>query len=276
MKAKKIYGIYLIQHQLDGRAYVGQGDIYTRWENHIKLLNSKKHHSLKLQNYFNKNGTKNLYFHILMECSEEEMDFWEKWWIKSLDTYKNGFNMTEGGKDPPHKKVEPFKLKNIETGEELSFTTQRSAARQLNLFDTAVSALVSGKANYSGAWYNPNGKWKPKYHTVISPEGQKYTFSNVVDFAKKQNMLAVGFYSLVRKRIDYNHGWHREDSNPNRRREALNKHKVFNKYKLISPSGQVFEGQNVNGFAREHDIPMWIAHELVNNKRDSYKGWTKA
>jgi len=44
-----------------------------------------------------KYGIENFKFEIIEECSDEEVDTREIYWIDYYDTFKNGYNLTRGG-----------------------------------------------------------------------------------------------------------------------------------------------------------------------------------
>ena len=95
-------GIYLIMNQVNGKGYVGQAvNIEERWKQHKYRLNGQYHGNKHLQNAWNKYGKDNFVFIILEKCAKSVLDQVEIFWIKFLDTYKNGYNNTEGGDKNP-------------------------------------------------------------------------------------------------------------------------------------------------------------------------------
>lgn len=49
---------------------------------------------------FKKYNLENFTFEILEECSTNELNDREKYWIQFYDTYRNGYNQTIGGNSP--------------------------------------------------------------------------------------------------------------------------------------------------------------------------------
>jgi len=106
----KISGIYKIQSIVKpDRIYIGSAiDITVRWKNHLKLLRRNKHHSVKLQNHYNKYGEFDLQFLILLGCEKEDLVKIEQYF---LDSYKHYFNICSkaysslGIKHPNRKKL---------------------------------------------------------------------------------------------------------------------------------------------------------------------------
>ena len=94
---KKVYGIiYLLIDGTNDFEYVGQTtrSLEVRFKQHAK---SKKH--TYISNAIQAHGEDMFVKAILKVCySKEELDFWEKHFIKYRDTkYPNGYNLTDGG-----------------------------------------------------------------------------------------------------------------------------------------------------------------------------------
>lgn len=101
-----ISGIYQIKNKINGKSYIGQSkDIYHRWNKHKEVINPNSHSSMKsypLYQAFIKYGINNFDFIILEECSIDELNEREIYWIEKLNTYINepnsqGYNLTRGG-----------------------------------------------------------------------------------------------------------------------------------------------------------------------------------
>lgn len=88
-------GIYKITNKITKKSYIGQSvDIKKRWEQHLKNIGSNKN---PMYIDFKKYGTENFLFEIIEECSEEELNEKEMYWIKYFNTYNVGYNLTIGG-----------------------------------------------------------------------------------------------------------------------------------------------------------------------------------
>lgn len=95
-------GIYKIVCLGNNKIYIGKSvDIESRFKKHLSDLRLNKHHSIYLQNSYNKYGENSLVFDIVEECddniSQEELSLKEIKYIEEFNSFKDGFNETIGG-----------------------------------------------------------------------------------------------------------------------------------------------------------------------------------
>lgn len=88
--------IYVITNDVNGKQYVGQTvrTIEYRFKKHLRDSQTSDY---PLYRAMNKYGIEHFSVKQLEECSVEELDDKEIFWIKELDTYYNGYNATLGG-----------------------------------------------------------------------------------------------------------------------------------------------------------------------------------
>jgi len=97
-------GIYKIVNNKTNKIYVGSSkNIEVRIQGHLSNLKNKKHHSVKLQNSYNKHGPKCFTYEVLEECEIEDLFAREQVWIDSLDSYHSGYNASESSIYPTNK-----------------------------------------------------------------------------------------------------------------------------------------------------------------------------
>ena len=99
-------GIYKIENLINGKKYIGQSvNILERWGDH-KRINERPLEKVKqtypLYRAFKKYGLENFSFEVIEECSKEELDSRERYWIANYHTYIKdpqgpGYNLTLGG-----------------------------------------------------------------------------------------------------------------------------------------------------------------------------------
>ena len=100
-KKRKICGIYYIENLDTGRKYVGQSvDIMRRWHDHKKNLRKNSHKNIYLQRAWNEYGEEGFVHRIIEECTIENLNEREIYWIAHLDANVcyGGYNLEFGGK----------------------------------------------------------------------------------------------------------------------------------------------------------------------------------
>ena len=93
-------GIYKITNLITNMSYIGQStNIQKRWkdEKHRAFIEDDNSYNYPLSKAFRKYGIENFTFEILEECSQEQLNEREKYWIKEFNTFYNGYNQTLGG-----------------------------------------------------------------------------------------------------------------------------------------------------------------------------------
>ena len=96
-KAK--YYIYLITNVETGKQYVGQTTSpKVRKSTHFSEMKRGIHPNEQLQQTYDKHGRKSFVFNVIDECETlEDVLELEKFYVAKYDTFKNGYNMTQGG-----------------------------------------------------------------------------------------------------------------------------------------------------------------------------------
>lgn len=92
-------GIYKIENADSGTMYIGQSvNIEARIKKHIRNLSNGCHENDYLQRSYDKYGKDKFIFEIVKECSREELNSQEIYFINSCNTlFPNGYNLKTGG-----------------------------------------------------------------------------------------------------------------------------------------------------------------------------------
>ena len=98
---KEVSGIYIVTNDLNKNNYIGQStNIKKRFYSHhlsdYKNKNSSCYNT-KFYKALRKYGINNFSVIILEECEKQMLNEREKYYIKKYDSYKHGYNSTEGG-----------------------------------------------------------------------------------------------------------------------------------------------------------------------------------
>lgn len=90
-------GIYKITNKINGKFYIGQSnDIKRRWNEHCSPTRYKTS-SIPLEWAIYKYGKDNFYLEVLQECTCEELNTLETYWIQKTHAVELGYNCTIGG-----------------------------------------------------------------------------------------------------------------------------------------------------------------------------------
>ena len=91
--------IYLITNNINNKKYVGKTlvSLKERFETHKRDSRKEDIKGRPLYSAFNKYGFENFSITLIEECSIDNLDEREIFWIKEYNTYNNGYNATLGG-----------------------------------------------------------------------------------------------------------------------------------------------------------------------------------
>lgn len=94
--------IYRIVCTVNGKVYVGQSiHPKKRKREHFEALRRGDHPNIHLQNAYNKHGESRFYFEVIeKDILSEAIDEREVCWISYYNSFKNGYNRSEGGDKP--------------------------------------------------------------------------------------------------------------------------------------------------------------------------------
>jgi group I intron endonuclease len=118
----KLSGIYQIQSQIKPeRIYIGSAvNLRTRKNGHFCMLRKNEHHSIVLQNHFNKYGINDLIYSILEICEIENLLVREQYFIDELHPYFNVRKIAESNYGVRRSKETIEKLAALHRGKKLS------------------------------------------------------------------------------------------------------------------------------------------------------------
>jgi len=87
--------IYKITNDINDKVYIGMTtrDVTIRWKEHLRRS------SQLIDSTIQELGKEHFSIETIEECSDEEVDDREIYWINFYDSFKNGYNVTLGGRD---------------------------------------------------------------------------------------------------------------------------------------------------------------------------------
>lgn len=125
-------GIYMYENKINHKKYIGQSlNIERRRKEHLKQPSLYS----KFDQYLKKLGEEAFNFTILEECTVEELDDKEKYWIEYYNTIEEGYNLVLGGQtykgeSNPYSKLTEKEVKEIiKLLEEMELTNKQIAQK---------------------------------------------------------------------------------------------------------------------------------------------------
>lgn len=179
-------GIYKITNQINGKVYIGQAiDIQKRWERHKSVYNKPNSHEYDYHIYrgFRTYGLDNFKFEVIEECTESELNEREIYWISYYNSYRDGYNETEGGNYARHPmKITPDMLDEIDELLKSNINIQQIADK------FGVSYEMIQGINTGRHWHRDNIKYPiGNYIIGLKNSGFKKDGLNVIKTQKRVN-----------------------------------------------------------------------------------------
>lgn len=204
----KCSGIYAIQNTITGKYYIGQSvNIASRLYMHINMLRHDEHYNNHLQRAWNKSGETAFSFHVLEMCDESEMDVREIYYISLYNSYKRGYNQTEGGggmRGYTMSESSREKMKTnhydcvgannprakavflLNTGER--FDCIADAAKKYGVARADISKNAKGKSKSAGARNGERFVWAYEKDYVVLSDEQKERLLYIANNCKRGEM----------------------------------------------------------------------------------------
>lgn len=199
-------GIYKYENNLNGKIYIGlSSNIQQRYSQHLTAARSNlpNEELMKIDLAIRKYGIDNFSFEIIEECSEEQLDEREIYWISYYDSYHNGYNNTIGGRSlrgENHPRAILTEQDVWEIREQYGKKIKRSIAFRPYL-ERGIKERTLIKVWYGETWVNihndvyskENKEWHKNQHSVsnnqkkLSSQDRKIKKEEVQLFLKDYN-----------------------------------------------------------------------------------------
>lgn len=227
-------GIYGAVCEITGKVYEGSSiDCVKRIDQHIKRLRKGTHSSPAFQAAFNFYGEECFTWYFLETVANEDclLLVEQSWFDLTLPfaRLKRGFNINESAMRPPS-----FK------GKKRVKRTQEEKDRRAILLRGTEQPLK-----------------------ICDPQGKIHEFiSSMADFAKINNLTAVGVQNLFCGKIKNHKGWTLPGYEEN-----IKYHTIKNK------SGEIFNFTSYKTFAEEHNLNVFSLSEVVRGLLLYHRGF---
>lgn len=185
-------GIYKVTNLINQKKYIGQStDIERRFKEHhtdpFELTNSARKYIFYCA--IRKYGIENFSFEVLEECTAEELDEKEKYWIKYYNTYigwKNcqGYNMTIGGQG----------LRKINPKEVIVLWEKGYSVEEIiDILDSSYTTIIKYLHQNNLAYIKINDR-----KTLIAPCHSVLQYSLSGDFIQYYNSVSDAVKNLIK------------------------------------------------------------------------------
>ena len=173
--------IYKITNQLNNKCYIGQTTDYKRRFQEHKNLGYGVEENKLLYYAIKKYGIENFSFEVI-EDKTSKYNEREKYWIQYYDSFENGYNMTEGGEEPPlniginnpfatHTEEEIEKIKQLLRDTKIQY---KDIATMFNYDSSTIERI-----NYGKLWRNDSEAYPIRKES--SREYQKERALNIIN-----------------------------------------------------------------------------------------------
>lgn len=167
--------IYKITNKINQKKYIGKtNDPERRKREHFSKTNLKNEPNKILYKAMEKYGRENFIFDIIEECSEEKWEDREKYWISHFNSLiPNGYNMIDGGSEPPHylgeksavAKLKDFEVKEIQQlllNNNFNKLSNKEIAERYNISTDQIERINLGKRGFNDKLKYPLRKYSKK------------------------------------------------------------------------------------------------------------------
>lgn len=190
--------IYKITNSINGKIYVGQTfrDVQERFKEHLRMGRKDKVGYKSLLYYAIKKYGKDAFsVDTLEECPDELLNDREAYWIKTLDTQKQGYNISLAVQ-----KGSKYRISDIATLWEEGYCAKEIAktvgiSKQIVL-DRLHDCGITSKDIMSRG--NTKGNIKRRKIVRVSADGTTKIYNSVTEASRENNILTSGICAVCR------------------------------------------------------------------------------
>lgn len=204
-KGDKMVGIYKITNNINGKTYVGQSNnIERRFAQHKSPNEQERAQSKPLYKAFKKYGIEHFSFEVIEECSIEELDNREIYWIKELNSLvsQNGYNISEGdggasGENHPKHKLTKDDVIDIRT----RYNNRERCKEVEKLYSDRI-----GHSGFSKIWKGET--WKDVMPEVYTVENKEFHKHNTAQIGSENGRALLNEEDVIAIRLRKKNGEH--------------------------------------------------------------------
>ena len=217
-------GIYKITNLINGKVYIGQSiNVYRRMKAHLWELD-RNGNNMILHKAFKKYGIENFSYELICECSAEELNEKEIYFIEKYDSYNNGYNATKGGGqnlgyNPTEETRQKLRENNLGGKSHFArktmcdgkvFDTAKECAKYLEIPYTSIKDWLSGKIKMPKKFYDRGLRYvdvaQEDYEFSI-PKAKKVVYKNQVynsirEFSKQTGIAREKLRNKTKEQLE--------------------------------------------------------------------------
>lgn len=193
-------GIYKITNIVSNTSYIGQAtNIASRIYQHLRSSISEKtsDYEYPLHRAIRKYGIDNFTLEILEECSSDQLNDREIFWIAFYDTFKNGYNQTAGG----YQSIRVIKLQESDVKQIQDRLQNTDDPFAKIAADFGICANLVGRINNGRCWQNSALSYPLRDSRAIQIKNLLNTGTGVYQLDKKTGEVLNVFVSVSQAAI---------------------------------------------------------------------------
>ncbi len=259
--------IYKIENVINGKVYIGSTDRDFRFRKaeHYHQLRRSKHHSIYLQNAWNKYGEENFIFAIVQFTENPDHTHqMELYWVDHYVTTKGlDFIYNTKPKEKSHYGKPSAYIYTAAIREKMSI----AAKRRLQDPENKKKLMEAAEKGRNARKRKPKPEKNIKNYVFISPSGVTYTTNNITQFSKEHLLNPQCMIKLSAGKLKTYKGW--KEANPFGKGK-----KQFGPF--ISPVGIIYEVVGMlKDFCITHDLHLSTMVAVNKGKIKNHRGWSK-
>jgi group I intron endonuclease len=274
-------GIYQIIHKINNRRYVGSTQRFEdRWNTHLRELRSNKHHNKFLQNDFNKSGEASFRFEIVEIVDgdktirqEREQFYLDRLFEETVKDSNTRYNHSS---------------KAIITEPRNPKTRSYRTDWYWFLSPDGIEYVVENLSEFC----SQNKHHRPSMSLVSLGQLQSYKGWTRISISKNNNVVSMktGEEVSISSVSEFSRTYHVDQSHLSKmlagKRKSCGDWIVKNRilvprshkgkvYWLVSPDGLKTKVNNLDLFARTHNLDVSCLRRVLDGKDKQHKGWLR-
>lgn len=196
-------GIYKITNNINGECYIGQSiHIKQRFAQHKSPYEQQRHSDLPLYRAILKYGIQNFTFEIIEECSVEELEEKEQYYISYFHSmvYEKGYNIKSGGEGNYGENHPSHKLTELDVIDIRTRYNNKERCKEVEL----LYRDKIGHSGFSKVWKGET--WKHIMPEVYTEENKNFHLHNTGQKGSSNGRSKLTEADVIAIRLRKNNG----------------------------------------------------------------------